>query len=284
MIALNTIFPELALGVCDYPEHVPPERWASYAQQQKALGLRFVRLAEFAWSRMEPRSGQYDWDWLDQAINVSVQAGLEIVLCTPTAAPPAWLVEQHPEILPVGRNGQVRGFGSRRHFDMCSPVFREYSRRITRAMAERYGQHPALIGWQTDNELGWGDTTQSYTPAARQAFQAWLRQRYGTLDTLNDAWGNVFWSMEYSAWSQIPLPGQAVAEENPAHRLDFLRFSSAQVAEFQREQLDILRECSLGRFVTHNYMGLHSGFDHYAVSKGLDFASWDSYPTGVLAT
>lgn len=268
--------------MCDYPEHVPPERWASYARQQKALGLHFVRLAEFAWSRLEPSPGQYDWAWLDQAIETSVQAGLKVVLCTPTAAPPAWLVEQHPDILPVGRDGQVKGFGSRRHYDFSSPVFREHSRRITRAMAERYGQHPALIGWQTDNEFGWGDTAQSYSAAAHRAFQDWLQRKYGTLAALNDAWGNVFWSMEYSAWAQVPLPGQAVAEENPAHRLDFMRFSSAQVGAFQREQVEILREHSPGRFVTHNYMGFFSAFDHYAVSDGLDFASWDSYPTGTL--
>lgn len=272
----------LELGVCDYPEHVPRDRWQGYAQAQKALGLRFVRLAEFAWSRLEPQAGQYDWGWLDQAIETSAAAGLQVVLCTPTAAPPAWLVELHPEILPVGRDGQTKGFGSRRHYDFSSPVFRDFSRSITRAMAERYGQHPAVVGWQTDNEFGWGDTAQSYTPAALAAFRRWLAERYGTLEALNEAWGNVFWSMEYSGWDQIPVPNQAVAEVNPAQLLDFMRFSSDQIAGFQEEQVAILRECSPGRFVTHNYMGFFSAFDHYRVSECLDFASWDSYPTGTL--
>ncbi|GGM22258.1 beta-galactosidase [Deinococcus aerophilus] len=272
----------LELGVCDYPEQVPADRWAGYAAAQKALGLRFVRLAEFAWSRLEPRRGEYDWAWLDQAIATSTAAGLKVVLCTPTAAPPAWLIAQHPEILPTGRDGHVKTFGSRRHADFSSSVFREHSRRITRAMAERYGQMEAVVGWQTDNEFGWGDTAQSYSPAALAAFRGWLERRYGTLDALNEAWGNVFWSMEYTDWEQLPLPNRAVAEVNPAHTLDFLRFSSDQVAEFQEEQVAILRELSPGRFVTHNYMGFFGAFDHYRVSGCLDFASWDSYPTGTL--
>ncbi len=272
----------LALGVCDYPEQVSPQHWDAYARQQKALGLRFVRLAEFAWSRMEPSADTYDWEWLDTAIESAVSAGLQLVLCTPTAAPPAWLVAQHPEILPHGRGGQVKTPGSRRHIDFSSPVYREHSRRITRAMAERYGQHPALTGWQTDNEFGWGDTAQSFSPAARSAFQGWLAKRYGTLDALNAAWGNVFWSMEYAEWNQVPLPNAAVAEVNPAHTLDFMRFCSDEIADFQAEQVAILRECSPGRFVTHNYMGFFSAFDHYRVSRPLDFASWDSYPTGTL--
>ncbi|GGR60443.1 beta-galactosidase [Deinococcus seoulensis] len=272
----------LTLGVCDYPEHVDPATWPEHARQQRALGLHFVRLAEFAWSRLEPRPGEFDWAWLDQAIEVAVAAGLQVVLCTPTAAPPAWLVEAHPEILPVGRDGRRRTAGSRRHADLSSPAFREASVRITQAMAERYGTHPALIGWQTDNEFGWGDTAQSFTPAAQAAFQAWLRERYGTTDALNDAWGNVFWSMEYSDWTQIPLPGQGVSASSPSHVLDFMRFSSGQVAAFQADQVALLRRASPGRFVTHNFMGYFSAFDHYEVAAGLDFAAWDNYPTGTL--
>ncbi|MGY2892259.1 beta-galactosidase [Deinococcus sp. UYEF24] len=282
MVPSSLNFSHLELGVCDYPEQVPADRWADYAAAQKALGLRFVRIAEFAWSRMEPRPGVYDWTWLDEATGTYAAAGLQVVFCTPTAAPPAWLIEMHPEILPVGRDGQVKTFGSRRHYDFSSPVFREHSRRITRALAERYGQHPAVVGWQTDNEFGWGDTAQTYSPAALLGFQVWLERRYGSLEALNEAWGNVFWSMEYSAWTQVPLPNHAVAEVNPSHALDFMRFSSDQVAEFQEEQVAILRELSPGRFVTHNYMGFFSAYDHYRVSRTLDFASWDSYPTGTL--
>ncbi|MGI8748768.1 MAG: beta-galactosidase, partial [Deinococcus sp.] len=146
--------PHLSLAVCNYPEHVPQDRRADYARQQKRLGLRYVRIAEFAWSRMEPRPGEYDWAWLDEAVEAYGAAGLGVVLCTPTATPPAWLIRAHPEILPTDEQGRTREFGSRRHYDFASPVFREHSRRITRAMAERYGKHGAVVGWQTDNEFG----------------------------------------------------------------------------------------------------------------------------------
>ena len=274
--------PHLQLAVCDYPEHVPQDRWKGYAEQQKALGLSYVRIAEFAWALMEPREGRYDWAWLDQAIADSAAAGLKVVLCTPTATPPAWLTRQHPEILPVDREGRVRDFGSRRHYDFASPVFREHSRRITRAMAERYGQHEAVVGWQTDNEFGCHDTTRSWGGASAAAFPGWLEARYGTLDALNTAWGNAFWSMDYSEWNQIRPPNLLVTEVNPSHLLDFYRFSSDNVQSFQAEQVAVLRELSPDRFVTHNFMIFESGFDHYDVAKGLDFVSWDNYPTGML--
>ncbi|KEF35706.1 beta-galactosidase [Deinococcus sp. RL] len=272
----------LQLGVCDYPEHVPPERWSAYARQQRELGLTFVRLAEFAWSRLEPRPGEYDWAWLDRALEVAAAEGLGVVLCTPTATPPAWLIRAHPEILPHDREGRVRDFGSRRHYDFASPVYREHSRRITRALAERYGRHPAVVGWQTDNEFACHGTGRSYGGASAEAFPGWLRQKYGTLEALNAAWGNVFWSMEYSDWAQIRPPVLTVTEPNPAHVLDYFRFASDLIRDFQAEQVAILREGSPGRFVTHNFMIFESGFDHYEVARELDFASWDNYPTGML--
>ncbi|BDP40730.1 beta-galactosidase [Deinococcus aetherius] len=272
----------LLLGSCDYPEHVPRDCWETYARRQRELGLTFVRLAEFAWSRLEPRPGEFDWAWLDEAVEAYHREGLRVVLCTPTATPPAWLIRTHPEILPVDEEGRVREFGSRRHYDFASPVYREHSRRITRAMAERYGQHPAVVGWQTDNEFACHGTGRSYGGASAAAFPGWLRERYGTLDALNEAWGNVFWSMEYGDWGQIKPPNLTVTEANPAHILDFSRFASDQIASFQREQVDLLRELSPGRFVTHNFMIFESGFDHYEVARGLDFATWDNYPTGML--
>lgn len=272
----------LQLGVCDYPEHVPEDRWAAYARRQRELGLTFVRIAEFAWSRLEPRPGEYDWAWLDRAVGAYHAQGLRVVLCTLTATPPAWLIRDHPEILPHDAGGRVREFGSRRHYDFASPVFREHSRRTTRAIAERYGRHPAVVGWQTDNEFGCHGTARSYGGASAAAFPEWLRQRYGTLDALNEAWGNVFWSMEYTDWDQIRPPALTVTEPNPGHVLDYARFSSELIRDFQAEQVAILRECSPGRFVTHNFMIFESGFDHYAVARGLDFVTWDNYPTGML--
>jgi beta-galactosidase len=277
---LKPIPETFALGVCYYPEHWPRDRWASYAQQMRQLGITYVRIAEFAWSRMEPVPGVWEWEWLDEAIASLAHEGLQVVLCTPTATPPAWLVRQHPEILPWDAEGRVRNFGSRRHYDFASPVYRVESRRITRALAERYGNHPAVAGWQTDNEFGCHDTTRSYGPASQTAFRTWLQQRYGTLDALNEAWGNVFWSQEYTDWSQIDLPNLTVTTPNPSHQLDFARFASDMVAEFQEEQVAILRELSPGRWITHNFMMHFADLDHYRVAACLDFPSWDSYPLG----
>ncbi len=271
-----------ALGVCYYPEHWPRERWAGYARQMRELGLTYVRIAEFAWSRIEPAREAWNWEWLDEAIETIAAEGLRLILCTPTATPPDWLVAEHPEILPVGRDGVVRQFGSRRHYDIASPVYRAESRRITRAIAGRYGTHPALVGWQTDNEFGDHDTGRTWTVAARDGFRAWLRARYGTLEALNAAWGAVFWSQEYTAWERIELPATTVAEPNPSHVLDFRRYCSDQYRDFDAEQIAILRELSPGRWVTHNFMRLCDEFDHYPVARDLDFVSWDVYPTGAV--
>ncbi|MDP9362634.1 MAG: beta-galactosidase, partial [Chloroflexota bacterium] len=269
-----------ALGVCYYPEHWPRDRWEGYARRMRELGLSYVRIAEFAWSRMEPRPGEWNWGWLDDAIATLAAEGLKVVLCTPTATPPAWLIRAHPEILPVDKEGRVCNFGSRKRYDHASPVYRAHSRRITEAIAGRYGQHPAVVGWQTDNEFGCHGTARSYGPASRDAFRSWLEQRYGEIEKLNEAWGAVFWSQEYGDWSEIDPPNLTVTEPNPSHVLDFARFAGDAVASFQAEQVAILRRLSPGRWITHNFMGFFGEFDHYRVAEGLDFASWDSYPLG----
>ena len=268
------------LGVCDYPEHVPWEQWKEYPRRQREMGLTYVRIAEFAWSKMEPSEGVFEWQWLDDAVEALHAEGLKVVMCTPTATPPAWLIRKHPEILFTDKEGRVRTFGSRKHYDHASPIYREHSRRITKAIAERYGQHPAVAGWQTDNEWGCHSSTRSYGGASVPAFQEWLQQRYGTIEALNEAWGNVFWSQEYNDWSQIEPPHLTVAVSNPSHVLDFNRFASDAVAEFQLDQVRILRDLSPDRWITHNYMMHFSEFDHYTNVGPLDFASWDSYPTG----
>ncbi|KFL51957.1 beta-galactosidase [Burkholderia pyrrocinia] len=267
------------LGVCYYPEHWPREQWDRDARRMAELGLTRVRIAEFAWSRMEPEPGRYDWAWLDEAIDTLARQQLKIVLGTPTAAPPKWLVDRHPEILPVGADGAVRQFGSRRHYDISSPVYREHCVRIVDAMARRYGAHPAVIAWQTDNELGCHNTLPSYTRAALEGFRAWLAVRYGDVGALNRAWGNVFWSMEYRGFDEVELPRHTPTDANPAHVLDFRRFQSDEVARFHAVQVDAIRAHAPGRDVLHNFMGFFTEFDHYAFARsGLDVAAWDSYP------
>ena len=270
------------LGICYYPEHWPESMWAQDAAEMYGLGIRYVRIAEFAWSRLEPSPGQYRFDWLDRAISTLADAGLKVVMCTPTATPPKWLIDLYPSILPVDvKTGHSRGFGSRRHYDFSSPDYFREAMRISTVLAERYGEHPAVVGWQTDNELACHDTTHSGSEAALTAFRAWCQQHYSDIDALNSAWGNVFWSMEYRHFGEIELPILAVTETNPAHQLAYRRFSSDQVVHFHDEMVRIIRAYAPERFVTHNFIPMvDTQTDNYALAKPLDFASFDNYPLG----
>jgi beta-galactosidase len=270
------------LGVCYYPEHWPEDLWAEDARRMAETGLTWVRIGEFAWSRMEAAPGRLTFDWLDRAIDTLGAAGLKVVLGTPTATPPRWILERHPDMLAVDAHGRPRKFGSRRHYCFSHRGYREECRRIAQILGERYGRHPHVHAWQIDNEYACHDTTLSYSDAALAGFRDWLAQKYQSPDALNRAWGNVFWSMEYTDFSEIDLPNLTVTEPNPAHVLDFRRFSSDQVAAFNRVQVDALRPLT-DRPLIHNYMGRELSFDHFKVGADLDIASWDSYPIGFLS-
>ncbi|MDO8881682.1 beta-galactosidase [Pseudotabrizicola sp.] len=270
------------LGVCYYPEHWPEPQWEEDAARMAALGLTWVRIGEFAWARMEPVPGAYDWGWLDRAIETLGRHGLQVVLGTPTATPPRWMIDRHPDMLAVDAQGRPRGFGSRRHYDFSHRGYRGECTRIVQAMAERYGRNPHVAAWQTDNEYACHDTVLSYSPAALSAFRDWCAQRYQSTDALNRAWGNVFWSMDYDRFDNIGLPNLTVTEANPAHVMAFRRFASDEVVSFNRLQTEIIRRHSDAP-IAHNYMGRVTDFDHFDVGADLDIASWDSYPLGFLS-
>ncbi|MCT8158908.1 beta-galactosidase [Pseudoruegeria sp. SHC-113] len=270
------------LGVCYYPEHWPETQWAEDAARMAEAGLSWVRIGEFAWSRLEPTPGDLQFDWLDRAIDVLGAAGLKVILGTPTATPPRWMLAKHPDMLAVDEQGRPRGFGSRRHYCFSHEGFRAECRRIVTLLAERYGKNPHVQAWQTDNEYGCHDTVLSYSDSALAAFRNWLSQKYQSPDALNRAWGNVFWSMDYASFDEIGLPNLTVTEPNPSHVLAFRRFSSDMVVEFNRLQTEILRKHTDAPLI-HNYMGRITEFDHYDVGADLDVASWDSYPIGFLS-
>lgn len=272
----------MKLGCCYYPEHWPEAWWTEDARRMREMGLSLVRIGEFAWSRIEPQPGHYDWGWLDRAIETLAGAGLQIILGTPTATPPKWLVDRMPDMVAIDEQGRPRGFGSRRHYCFSHEGYRAEAARIVTALAERYGQHPAIAMWQTDNEYGCHDTVMSFSDAAASAFRGWLAARYGSPQALNAAWGNVFWSMEYRAFAEVDPPHLTVTEANPAHWLDYRRFASDQVASFNREQTRIIRAHAPGVDITHNFMGFFTEFDHHAVGRDIDVATWDSYPLGFL--
>ncbi|MEH3158110.1 MAG: beta-galactosidase [Sphingomonas taxi] len=263
----------LWLGSAWYPEQWPEGRWDADLALMKAHGANVVRIGEFAWARMEPAEGRIDLDWLDRAIRLAARHGLKVVLCTPTDTPPAWLTERYPDTLRVDGSGNRLGHGGRRQFSISSPRYRDLSRRIVSAMAERFGRDPTVIGWQIGNEY----TDESYDPAARTAWHAWLKTRFGTLDALNEAWTTAYWSQTYSDWDQVPFndkPG------NPGWMLELKRFITATWVDFQHNQAAAIRaHAAPTQFVTTNLGGLGwaNRFDRYAINRELDIASWDNY-------
>jgi beta-galactosidase len=268
-------------GCAYYPEQYDPARWPEDARLMREAGLSVVRLAEFAWDKMEPEEDEYDFAWLDSSIETLAAAGLQVVLCTPTPTPPPWLTHLHPEICRVREDGVRISPGGRRHACANVPAYLDYSRRIAGAITQRYGKHPAVIGWQVDNEFGCGETTRCYCDHCRAAFHGWLEEKYGTLDALNAAWGTQFWSATYHEWSHIPIPGITTEPQNPGMRLDYRRFSSDSWVRFQRMQIEIIRRNAPERWITHNFMIRHWSLDYWKLAEDLDFVSYDNYPHGL---
>lgn len=265
-------------GVDYYPEHWPRERWETDAKLMQEMGIGIVRMAEFAWAKLEPQENEFDFAWLDDAISLLSSYGIQTVLGTPSAAPPAWLVNAYPEALPMDRFGIRQSFGGRHHCCQSSQDYRARINIIVTKMAEHYGQNANVIGWQTDNELGNSHDGLCLCPSCTSAFHNWLKAKYQTIDALNQAWGTVFWSQTYADFSQIPSPKLNVTTHNPALLLDWRRFCSDLIVDFQHDQIKILRTHCKGQFITHNMMGYADKVDYFDLARDLDFSSQDQYP------
>jgi len=270
----------MAIDVCYFPEHWPREDWERDVEAMAEAGLDYVRMAEFSWVEVEPERGQFDFEWLHDAVDLVAEYDMEVVLCTPTAAPPKWLVEEHPDIRQEDPDGTPIGWGSRRHYCFNSPTFRRHTERVVSRMADEFADDPHVAGWQTDNEYGCHGSATCYCSDCAQAFRDWLRERYGDAETLNERWGTTFWSQRYDSLSQLDVPRRTPYEHHPSHRLDYARFCSDSIVEYNALQAELLREANPEWFVTHNFMSEFGGIDIEAIREDLDFASWDSYPTG----
>jgi beta-galactosidase len=266
-------------GVDYYPELWPRAQWPRDLDLMAAAGLNVVRVGDLCWATMEPAPGRYTFEWLDTVLALLEERGMSAVLATPTAAVPPWLVQEDPTVMPVDAQGRRTAYGSWGAHCLSSPSLRERTRGIVRAMAGRYGHHPAVAGWQIDNELN-VHGVPCHCERCAAAFQAWLRERYGTLDALNAAWGTACWSHIYSAWDQIPAPLEtlAVYVHNPGLRLDFRRFASDQAIGYYRLQAEIIRALASGRAVTHNIPGRSLALDFQRLAREMDVVSWDNYP------
>lgn len=265
-------------GVCYYPEHWTEAERHQDAERMAQAGLNIVRLAEFAWDRMEPREGAYDFSFFDEQIEHLARHGIATILCTPTAAPPRWLTRRFPQTLRCNQAGQPMQHGSRQHCCHSNDRFRDYSRRITAALAGHFKNNPHVVGWQTDNEF-LCHFSQCYCAACQEAFPHYLRWRYeNRIGRLNADWGTAFWAQTYEDFGDIPLPREAMpAYENPAHRLAYKQYLADAVARFQHEQVEILRSAQSAWFIMHN--GIFSSVDNRGdFARDLNFLGYDSYP------
>lgn len=268
----------LSYGADYNPDQWPREVWDEDVRLMREAGVTVVSLAIFSWARIQPTEDTWDFAWLDEVMDLLHENGITVDLATATASPPPWLTTKHPEILPQTRTGETLWPGARQQWRPTSPVFREHALRLVERMAERYGDHPALVAWHVSNELGCHNV-YDFSEDAANAFRTWLRERYATLDALNAAWGTAFWSQRYSDWDQILPPRLAASHPNPTQQLDFKRFSSDALQQYLRAEAEILRRATPGVPVTTNFMvmGETKGMDYAAWADEIDFVSNDHY-------
>ncbi len=254
------------------------ERLVEDFKRMVKQGIHTIRMGEFSWASVEPTPGQWNPEVFLDALDLAHKNDIEVIFCTPTATPPKWLIDAHPDILPITRTGQTIPFGSRRHYDFHHPEFQKESRRITELFAKTFGSHPALKAWQTDNEFGCHNSIFLFTKNAKIAFRKWLERKFkGEIEALNENWFTCFWSQHYRSFEEIELPMASWADQNPHLELDFRRFSNEALCEFQREQINIIRKHSPERPITHNLMTLFTDLCPWMAAKDLDYVGFDHY-------
>ena len=271
-------WPLYTMGVCYYPEHWDESLWESDLDRMKEAGISLVRIAEFSWNITEPEEGKFSFSFFDRFLALCEQKDMKVVFGTPSATPPAWLTCKYPEVLNCTEDGIPLRHGGRRHYNYNSPIYRQKVSRIVEELAKHYGPSPAICGWQIDNELNC-ETNSFYSEADKAAFRVFLREKYGTLDALNKAWGTAFWSQDYTDWSQISVPGRVLNRAfNPHQYLDYIRFISESAISFCRMQAEILRKyVKPGDFITTN--GRFARIDNHRMEREcLDVFMFDSYP------
>ncbi len=271
----------MIFGADYYPEQWTPKDLEEDIRIMKDMGLTRVRLAEFSWALMEPKEGKFDFSFWLKILDLAHKHKMDVILGTPTATFPPWLSKKYPDVLQT-RDGVLRDIGTRRQACFSSSNYRKAVTRIVTKMAQALGKHPAVIGWQIDNEIGHEGSDIDHSTTSLKAFRLWLKSKYKTIQNLNDTWGNVFWGVLFTDWNEIPLPGPHVsAGYNPSMIQDFYRFHSDTIINFVKLQTDILRKYSPGIKLTTNLYP--SPFlpvvDMSELFTHLDYVSWDNYPT-----
>ena len=251
-----------------------PEILERDVQLMQQAHVNCVSVGIFSWALLEPEEGRYNFAWLDQVIDRLWKGGIHVILATPSGARPAWMAQKYPEVLRVNKQLERNHFGGRHNHCMTSPVYREKVRAINHALAERYSKHPAVILWHLSNEYS-GDC---YCPLCQEKFRAWLREKYGTLDNLNEKWWTGFWSMRYTDWSQIEPPSPRGQMSNPAMLVDWRRFSTQQCKDFMTMERDTVKAVNPELLCTANLMERFWDYDYFSLGEAMDVISWDAYP------
>ncbi len=262
----------------DYnPEQWPEESWPGDIELMRQAGVNLVSIGIFSWALIEPRRGEYDFGWMDRLFELLHSAGIRVSLGTPTASPPAWFFHEHPEARVVTRDGTTLGFGSRGMASPSSPAYREASVSIATALAERYGNHPALAVWHVHNEYG-APVAECYSEQSTLAFRRWLQDRYDSLDALNAAWGTAFWGQRYHEWDHVSAPTVSASVVNPAQRLDFARYTSHALLQSFIAERDAIRAVCPQVPITTNFMaGTCETVDLWKWADEVDVVANDHY-------
>ena len=271
----------MQIGVYYYPEAWPSNQWARDIANIKKLHLEFVHMGEFAWAFMEPEEDKFDFDWLERNVQLCADQGLKVILCTPSPTPPVWLTQEHPEVCMVDAYGRRMLHGTRQQACWSVQTYRDYVGKIVEELGKRFGNDPRVWGWQLDNELSHYGKEPCYCDACQAKFRAWLKNKYGTIEKLNDAWGDAFWSQMYQNFDQIRIPNQRelVAQINEHAVLDAQRWFADEAADYLRFQAGILRKyCGHRQWITSNFMHLFDRVNPALNGKDFEIITWTHYP------
>ncbi|HYG75293.1 MAG TPA: beta-galactosidase [Planctomycetota bacterium] len=274
---ITSRLPHVFFGGDYNPEQWPESVWLEDMRLMREAGVNLVSIGIFSWAKLEPRPGEYDFAWLDRIMDLLAKNAIFADLATASASPPPWLARLHPESLPQNASGTRYFPGARQHYCPNSAAYKSRAAELTRRLARRYKDHPALAMWHINNEYAC-HVSECFCDVCAAEFRVWLQARYGLIDELNRAWGTAFWSQQYSTWNEILPPRKAPTFCNPAQQLDYKRFMNDSVFELCLSEANILKQITPGLPLTTNFMGWFKPLDYFQWAKALDFVSWDSYP------
>ena len=258
-----------------------PDQWMEYPEilaedirLMKKAHINTVSLGIFAWAKLEPEEGVYDFDWLEEIINRLYENGISVNLATPSGARPHWLADRYPEVLRVDEMRQRNLFGLRHNHCYTSPAYREKVRQMNMKLAERFDSHPGVILWHVSNEYG----GECHCSLCQQAFRDWLKEKYHTIDEVNRKWNTAFWSHDYQSFDQIESPSPLGESSIHGLYLDWRRFVSHQTVDFYKAEVQALRDAGAKKPATTNLMYNFPTINYHELAEVMDIVSWDNYP------